>query len=477
MKLLSLACLPLCCALLGCAPPPELTTAPLDEVLEAYRLKNERLQRAAEVRGVELLKVDTTGAVRGVSVHARNAPLQDVVQRLLEASGQAYVYDGVGPAGMVTARFTARPLLEALNLLLTGHGYEAVQQRGVLVIRDRIAPPDAASADTTATGEEAAPAHAEVLLTHLSAEEADTMLLRLYPPPPEQPPLLRHTAHPANNSVLLAGPPALVGQATTLLRRADQAPAHVLLEALVVQFNQNALLELGADVSGGSLGRFRNLLLQFGAGSVEGIGFSWVDSTALPGALSVLVQALAATDAAQVIARPYVSTRSGDAALVSITRDRYVVFPVSDVGPLFTETAPITAGVLLEILPTVMPGEGVRVEMNVEESQFLPQLTPTSVDVNRNAATTTMQVASGQTIVIGGLALDRQVVSNRGIPLLRRIPVLNLLFAQQQESGSDQEVVIFITPYVWEPGMETPLRVPGAFREGESFISPPPEGD
>ena len=475
MKCVPSAYLPfLCCALLGCAPPPELVTTPLDEVLEAYRLKNERLQRADEVRGVELLEVDTTGAARGVSVRARDAPLRAVVERLLEASGQAYVYDAVRPAGAVTARFANRPLLEALNLLLAGHGYEAVRQQGVLVIRDRAA---LASADTAATGEDAAPAHAEVPLTHLGAEEADTMLLRLYPSPEDGVPLLRHATHPVGNGVLLAGPAALVEQAAMLLRRADQAPTHVLLEALVVQFNRNALLELGADVTGGSLGRFRNLLLQFGAGSAEGIGFAWVDSTGLPGALSVLVQALAATDAAQVIARPYVSTRSGDAALVSITRDRYVVFPVSDVGPLFTETAPITAGVVLDILPTVMPGEGVRVELDVEESQFLPQLTPTSVDINRNAAATTMQVASGQTIVIGGLALDRQVVTNRGVPLLRRIPVLNLLFAQQQESGSDQEVVIFITPYVWEPGMETPLRIPGAFREGESFISPPPQGD
>lgn len=476
MKLFSFVCLAILCSVLGCAPPPELATTPLDDVLEAYRLKNERLQRASAVRGIEQLEVDTTQMDGQVSIRVRNAPLYAVVERILEASGQAYVYRSVRPAGTVTAHFTAHPLLEALDLLLAGNGYAAVQQQGVIMIQDRAALPGAASADTTATGEGATAAHAEVPLTHLSAEEADSMLRRLYPP--EDDSRFRHVAHPISNSIVLTGPPARVEQATALLRRTDQASPHVLMEALVVQFNRNALLELGADISGGSLGRFRDLLLQFGAGNAEGIGFTWLDSTALPGALSVLVQALATTAAAQVIARPYVSTRSGDPAQVSITRDRYVVVPISDVSPLFAETTPITAGVLLEMLPTTMPDNDIRVEMSVEESQFLPQLTPNSVEVNRNVASTTMQVASGQTIVIGGLALDRQVVSNRGFPLLRRIPVLNLLFAQQQESGSDQEVAIFITPYVWEPGMDVPLPIPDVFREGESIILPPQqEGD
>ena len=115
--------------------------------------------------------------------------------------------------------------------------------------------------------------------------------------------------------------------------------------------------------------------------------------------------------------------------------------------------------------PTVTPDGEVRVEVDVEESQFLPQLSPASIEVDRNKASTTMQVASGQTIVIGGLALDRQSECNRGFPGLRRIPLLNLLFAQQRKSGEDQEVVIFVTPYVWEPGMDTPFPLPREQRD------------
>jgi type II secretory pathway component GspD/PulD (secretin) len=68
-----------------------------------------------------------------------------------------------------------------------------------------------------------------------------------------------------------------------------------------------------------------------------------------------------------------------------------------------------------------------------------------------------MQVASGETIMIGGLGLNRESYLNSGFPWLRHVPGLNLLFARQTRGVTNQEVVVFITPHVWIPGSQAPV--------------------
>jgi hypothetical protein len=47
---------------------------------------------------------------------------------------------------------------------------------------------------------------------------------------------------------------------------------------------------------------------------------------------------------------------------------------------------------------------------------------------------------------------------------------LNLLTAQQGSFDQSKEVVVYLTPYIWDPGVDTPLARSGAFGpQGEIF--------
>jgi len=63
-------------------------------------------------------------------------------------------------------------------------------------------------------------------------------------------------------------------------------------------------------------------------------------------------------------------------------------------------------------------------------------------------AKTTVMVQDGGTIVIGGLYKITQSHSSDGVPLLSKIPLLGALFRNSRKSGTQNELMIFITPRI-----------------------------
>jgi|GEM_PF-5757296 len=116
----------------------------------------------------------------------------------------------------------------------------------------------------------------------------------------------------------------------------------------------------------------------------------------------------------------------------------------------------------MNITPTVLAGGEVLVELDVEDSQFVESVNDNAAtETSKKLAKTTTRVSSGRTIVIGGLMLNRHQRANNGLPFLRHVPGLNILFGAQEVSLNNSEVLILVTPYLWEPGLELPQPSPG----------------
>ena len=63
-------------------------------------------------------------------------------------------------------------------------------------------------------------------------------------------------------------------------------------------------------------------------------------------------------------------------------------------------------------------------------------------------ATTTVQVADGDTTVIGGIYQRARQRRTEGVPGLSRIPWLGRLFRRSARSESTDELMIFLTPRI-----------------------------
>jgi type II secretory pathway component GspD/PulD (secretin) len=75
-----------------------------------------------------------------------------------------------------------------------------------------------------------------------------------------------------------------------------------------------------------------------------------------------------------------------------------------------------------------------------------------------------MRIASGETLVIGGLMAEQSSRSIAGVPGVRSIPGLGALFGERKDSDTERQLLVYITPYVWEPGMATPNDAAGNLR-------------
>jgi general secretion pathway protein D len=111
----------------------------------------------------------------------------------------------------------------------------------------------------------------------------------------------------------------------------------------------------------------------------------------------------------------------------------------------------LETGILLAVTPRINSGGMVTLEVNQEVSEADPT-TITATNPNPNVATrnakTSVQVASGESIVLGGLIREKNGRTTSGIPLLSKIPVLGAMFGHQDMSRSRTELLLVITPKI-----------------------------
>jgi len=127
-------------------------------------------------------------------------------------------------------------------------------------------------------------------------------------------------------------------------------------------------------------------------------------------------------------------------------------------------------GVALDFLPVVMAGGRISLRIRAEVSDFvldgsgrvmggfgqgyvLPPITT-------RRATTTVEVPSGGSFMIGGLVKESSRRAVSGFPGLMRLPIIGNLFASKDFQRAESELVIIVTPYIVKPVHASKLATP-----------------
>ena len=109
----------------------------------------------------------------------------------------------------------------------------------------------------------------------------------------------------------------------------------------------------------------------------------------------------------------------------------------------------LETGILLAVTPRINSGGMVTLEINQEVSEpGVAAAGNPNPDVATRNAKTSVQVASGESIALGGLIRENRLRQNSGIPLLSKIPVLGALFGSQHFSRTRTELVLVVTPKI-----------------------------
>lgn len=106
-------------------------------------------------------------------------------------------------------------------------------------------------------------------------------------------------------------------------------------------------------------------------------------------------------------------------------------------------------GVILQVTPRISPDGQVNLDIRQQVSNVVAGTEDRSnPTISQREIGTTVSVASGQTVILGGLISQSQSSGRSGVPVLRDIPVVGNLFSGVSDSDQRTELVILITPKV-----------------------------
>jgi general secretion pathway protein D len=111
-------------------------------------------------------------------------------------------------------------------------------------------------------------------------------------------------------------------------------------------------------------------------------------------------------------------------------------------------------GVLLTIRPRVNAGGLVLMDLEQAVDNVNPQATSTSQisspTITQRQIKSSVAVANGETLVLGGLIRENTANNRVGIPLLHDLPLLGDLFGRTEKLLTRTELVVLLTPRVVE---------------------------
>ena len=413
----------------------------------------------------------------------QNAPLRAVLRTLAEISGLNIVIDPQVD-GTVDVALTEVPWDQALDIILRSNQLGYVLDGTVV----RIAPLSvlAAEEDQRRLLVEAQELSGDLVvmtrtLSYARAEEVSDLV--------KQSVLSKRgdlQVDPRTNTLIVRDLEDRLGAVDDLLETLDRAEPQVEIEARIVQASKDFSRSIGVNWGltgrvapdlgnttpltfpnrGGISGR----LGQQGPGAgeqpgdprasdIEAVGTAvnlpaaaassaiGVTLGAVDGALNLDVVLSAAEGNGQIrlLSHPRVTTQNnvqaeiiqGDQIPIQIVSNNTVTVTFQDAALSLRVTPQITAADTLIM----------QIEIDNDFADFGREINGIPPIVTQRASTT-VQVANGDTTVIGGIFESESSRQNNRVPMLHRIPLLGWLFKSEAERESSEELLIFLTPRV-----------------------------
>ncbi|MCK6441600.1 type II and III secretion system protein family protein [Elstera cyanobacteriorum] len=237
----------------------------------------------------------------------------------------------------------------------------------------------------------------------------------------------------------------------------------ILLRVRVAEMRRSVAKQLGIKslaVEGGNIrlsgGRPAN-------GSFGELSFS-INSSAFD-ALTGTIDALEDEGLVRTLAEPNLTAISGEAANFLAGGEFPVPISRDLQGNSIVEFKPF--GVGLNFTPVVISSGRISLKMATEVSslseegaQTVGQLRIPGLSVRR--VETTVEMASGSSLIVAGLLRNDATSSLSGLPWLSDVPVIGSLFRSTAFQRSESELVVLVTPYLVRPTRDDRLSLPTA---------------
>lgn len=279
-------------------------------------------------------------------------------------------------------------------------------------------------------------------------------------------------AEPRTNQIFISDVPARLTELQQMIARLDVPVRQVLIEARIVEADDQFGESLGVRWGAGSTGAVGGRTLALGAtNATTGAGVVTGNQVALaagnagqtlvspasfavslfnPAAdkfINLELSALEADGRGKVVSRPRVITADQTKALIEQGTELPYQTAAATGGTTMTSITFRKANLKLEVTPQITPDGSVVLEVDVNRDS-VGQLTTAGYAINTKHVKTQVRVQDGGTVVLGGIFEDADKNDEAKVPSLGDVPVLGWLFRNRQQTRRKSELLVFLTPRV-----------------------------
>lgn len=294
---------------------------------------------------------------------------------------------------------------------------------------------------------------------------------------------------PVGDSVVISGVVAnaaeaqkVVEAATRLVGTVDKVvngliikgKEQVLLKVTVAEINREILKQLGVDLTGTNVS-IGSAVVNFNSNNPFSTQNQPISNTNLSptfnlpkgGTINATIRAMEQSGVMRTLAEPNLTAISGETAKFLAGGE----FPVpggqscDQTGICQIQIQFKQFGVGLEFTPVVLAEGRISMKVGTEVSELsaegaikLASITIPALKVRR--ASSTIELPSGGSLVLGGLLQEQTKQSINGVPALMNLPILGPLFKSRDYMTGQTELVIMATPYIVNPSAPRDLSRP-----------------
>ncbi|MGD8922036.1 MAG: secretin N-terminal domain-containing protein [Candidatus Zixiibacteriota bacterium] len=257
------------------------------------------------------------------------------------------------------------------------------------------------------------------------------------------------TSDPRSNSIIIQEVPSNMDRVLAYIKELDKPAKQIKISTQILEISSDGLLELGVNwtatgtytaESGRTVTQTGEVLADrvtnpVGRYSVGLFSHGW--------SVDAVVSTLVQEGKGKIVAHPEITTVDNKEARIQMGQ-KVPVKQFDESGNVITKFEEV--GTILKVTPHITAANQILMHLMPERSTY--QFDPNGVIINTSNAETNVIVGNGQTAVIGGLTTQDEIESVSGVPILKDIPLLGLLFKYKNKRTENRDLVIFVTPTV-----------------------------
>ncbi len=281
---------------------------------------------------------------------------------------------------------------------------------------------------------------------------------------------IRFVPETRTKSVLILSPPEFIPKIEELIARLDVPGKQVLIKAVIVEVDHQDVTSLGVQLASnqnafGALNENAILAVNafeqldqhgsavFGAAGTSGTEVTNTLSSDVYGLLDFLQKKVNA----KILNQQSLWTEDNEEA--SFFKGQRVAFYTAATTGTGTSTQNFEfqrVGMNLAVRPSITPNKDVDMIINIIISQLTTDEKNSQPVRTEMETRTNMIIGDGQTLMLGGILFQQDGRTKRGVPILSDIPLAGVLFSHYEKTITNNELLVFITPYVIDDSGQNP---------------------